>query len=157
VNTQTIGTSVFPTSADFQWQGAADDPGGSGVWQYCFYRNGVWVVCVPTPEFHDGDTLTASTQYTYLIYTCDYHYNISAAATVVIVTSPPGAIDPRRVGVRPTGAYWGGAGEQIDTRSGNVNFTLPLVKALGRGGWGVTFSLSDNSQLGARTPAGRGN
>jgi hypothetical protein len=33
-----------------------------------------------------------------------------------------GGLDPRRVGVRALGTYWGGAGEQIDTVSGNVNF-----------------------------------
>jgi len=56
-------------------------------------------------------------------------------------------IDPRRVGVRPSGSYWGAAGEQIDTLSGNLNFTAPLLKAVGRGGWGVAFALNYNSQL----------
>ncbi len=50
------------------------------------------------------------------------------------------------IGVRPEGAYWGGAGEQIDTRSGNLNFSIPLVKPEGRSGWGVPFALSYNSQ-----------
>jgi hypothetical protein len=49
--------------------------------------------------------------------------------------------------MRSTGSYWGGAGEQIDLLSGNLNFTLPLVRAMGRGGWGVTFAASYNSQL----------
>ena len=31
-------------------------------------------------------------------------------------------------------------------RSGNLNFTQPLVKPQGRGGWGVGFSLNYNSQ-----------
>jgi hypothetical protein len=29
-----------------------------------------------------------------------------------------------RTGVTSTGSYWGGAGEQIDLLSGNLNFTL---------------------------------
>jgi hypothetical protein len=49
------------------------------------------------------------------------------------------------VGIRPTGSYWGGGGENIDVRSGNLNFTIPLLKANGRG-WSVPFNLSYNSQ-----------
>jgi len=30
--------------------------------------------------------------------------------------------------ILPLGVYWGGMGEQIDTRSSNLNFTLPLFK-----------------------------
>ncbi|MBL8233761.1 MAG: hypothetical protein JNL98_35010 [Bryobacterales bacterium] len=63
------------------------------------------------------------------------------------VTTPlAGAMDARRVGVRADGSYWGTAGEQIDVRSGNLNITLPLLRAEGRGGWGVGFNLSYNSQ-----------
>ena len=36
-------------------------------------------------------------------------------------------------------------GEQIDLLSGNLNFTLPLLRAPGRGGWGVAFSLNYNA------------
>ncbi len=56
--------------------------------------------------------------------------------------------------MRPTGAYWGGAGEQIDMRSGNLNYTTPILKALGRGGWGVGFNLTYNSQNWRQDPAG---
>jgi hypothetical protein len=55
--------------------------------------------------------------------------------------------DPRRIGVHSTGSYWGAAGEQIDLLSGNLNVTVPLLTAKSRGGWGVTFALSYNSQL----------
>jgi YD repeat-containing protein len=55
--------------------------------------------------------------------------------------------DPRRIGVHSTGSYWGAAGEQIDLLSGNLNVTVPMLKALSRGGWGVNFALSYNSQL----------
>src|SRR5205823_10137826 len=55
--------------------------------------------------------------------------------------------EPRRVGVRANGSYWGAAGEQIDMLSGNLNFTLPLLKPQARGGWGVTFALTYNSQI----------
>jgi RHS repeat-associated protein len=67
---------------------------------------------------------------------------------------PSSGFDPRRVGVQATGAYWGGAGEQIDLISGNLNFSVPLVTAKGRGGWSVTFRLSYNSQMWRRDPNG---
>ena len=60
--------------------------------------------------------------------------------------APAPTADPRRTGVTSTGSYWGGAGEQIDLHSGNLNFTLPLIKLVSRG-WGVTFALSYNSQI----------
>src|SRR6202035_1237005 len=62
--------------------------------------------------------------------------------------------DPRRVGVRPTGNYWGALGEQIDLLSGNVNYTLPLLKALGRGSWGVGVNLTYNSLNWRQDPGG---
>ena len=50
------------------------------------------------------------------------------------------------MGVRSTGAYWGASPEQIDVLSGNLNYTIPLLKAMGRTGWGAQFSLTYNSQ-----------
>ena len=68
-----------------------------------------------------------------------------------LVEPPPPPVgtpgDPRRIGVRPTGAYWGAAGEQIDLVSFNLNFAVPLLKAQTRGGSGVGFMLSYNSQI----------
>jgi hypothetical protein len=46
----------------------------------------------------------------------------------------------------PLGSYWGGAGEQIDNLSGNLNFSLPILTAKSAGGWNVGFRLSYNSQ-----------
>ena len=45
-------------------------------------------------------------------------------------------------------------GEQVDTRSGNLNYTLPLLSAQGRGGWAVPFALSYNSQMWRKDPGG---
>jgi hypothetical protein len=73
-------------------------------------------------------TVTPGQTCTYQLYASDRHGNASAAQPVT------GSRDPRRTGVRPAGTYWGGAGEQIDLQSGNVNFTLPLVTAMGRNG-----------------------
>ena len=72
-------------------------------------------------------------------------------------TAPPppnGAFDPRRVGVTALGSYWGGAGEQIDTLSGNLDFSVPLVKPMSAGGGSVTFGLSYNSQMWRQDSAG---
>ncbi len=55
-------------------------------------------------------------------------------------------------GARPTGNYWGGGGEQINMLSRNLNFTTPLIKPQGRGGWGVGFNLSYNSQNWRKDP-----
>jgi RHS repeat-associated protein len=63
-------------------------------------------------------------------------------------------MDPRRIGVRPLGSYWGAAGEDIDTTSGNLNFSIPLLKVLSRGGWSVAFALSYNSQIWRKDAAG---
>ncbi len=63
-------------------------------------------------------------------------------------------LDPRRVGVRALGSYWGAAGEQIDTSSGNLSFALPLVKPVSRGNWSAQIFLSYNSQMWRQDSAG---
>jgi hypothetical protein len=124
----------------------------SGIAYYQILRDNVWIMYARTPEFTD-QAVSPGTSYSYTIVAMDFHWNTSSA-TFTVQTPPVNAIDTRRVGVRPLGAYWGGMGEQIDTRSGNLNFTLPLLKAQGRGGWGVTFALSYNSQLWRQDPGG---
>src|SRR5579862_3178007 len=74
--------------------------------------------------------------------------------TISVTTPPANAIDPRRVGVRPNGSYWGAAGEQIDAMTGNVNYTASLFRAQGRAGTGVSFALNYNSQLWRQDPGG---
>ena len=142
---QNVTTSVSPNRVDLQWQGAVDDPSGSGLWCYWVWRNGAPITATTAPEFTD-ETVAPSTTYTYAIYTLDRANNYGSPATVTVVTPAAGAVDPRRVGVRPDGAYWGAGGEQIDTLSGNLNFSTPLLKAMGRGGWSVPFGLSYNGQ-----------
>ena len=77
--------------------------------------------------------------------------NPAAFTPQVTAGTPPAdsgnGLDPRRVGVRAFGSYWGGAGEQIDTTSGNVNFSIPLMTLQGRGGWTIPIVLSYNSQM----------
>jgi hypothetical protein len=44
-------------------------------------------------------------------------------------------------------AYWGASGENIDTASGNLNFSMPLITPFSRGIWGIAFMLNYNSQM----------
>ena len=155
INAQSVASSVAYNQVDLQWQGAADglysstDNIGSGVFLYQVFRydntNGmIWLGNSPRPTFTDT-TVQPNTQYTYSIGGIDYHFQYSALQSFPVHTPSQGGIDPRRTGVRANGAYWGGNGEQIDLLGGNLNFTLPLVRAQGRGGWGVTFALNYNS------------
>ncbi|MGC9969496.1 MAG: hypothetical protein ABSE56_02780 [Bryobacteraceae bacterium] len=147
VNTASVAISALPNRVDVQWDPPADGANGVGVPYYYVYRNGSYLTAISGAELTDA-TVSPGTSYTYALYPMDYHLNVEPTGASVSVTTPPaGAIDPRQVGLRPTGAYWGAGGEQIDTRSGNLNFTLPLLKAMGRNGSGVPFALSYNSQI----------
>jgi hypothetical protein len=152
ITAQMVGTSSFPTHVDIQFPEVLDDPIGTGVAYYQFYRNGSWLTFSTTPVIEDR-TVAAGTAYAYALQAVDYHGNVSQI-NINITTPPAGAIDPREVGVRPTGTYWGSGGEQIDMRSGNLNFTIPMLKALSRGGGGVGFNLSYNSQNWRQDPGG---
>jgi len=51
-----------------------------------------------------------------------------------------------RVGIRPNGTYWGGHGESIDVLAGNLNYSMPLAIAGGRG-VNIKVTCSYNSQI----------
>jgi len=153
VNLQSLATAVYPNEVDMQWQGVSDDTNGTGISGYVVYRNGAYFQWTTTTELTDA-TVAPSTTYSYTFYPGDYHGNNAAPVSVSITTPPPSATNPRRVGVRPPGTYWGAQGEQIDMWSGNLNFTLPLIQPKARNGWGVKFALSYNSQLWRQDPGG---
>ena len=140
-----VVSSVFPTSVSLRWTGVLDDTNGTGLFVYVIARNGVFIATDADPEYVDK-TVAASTSYSYSIFAYDYHGNTGSTTTFMVTTPPANAVDPRRTGTYTTGSYWGGAGEQIDTLSGNLNFSLPLVTAQGRTGWSVPVGLSYNSQ-----------
>jgi len=146
VAAQSVAMYSLPNRVEMQWQGVADDANGIGLWDYQVYRNGTYIGQTFTPEF-DDDAVAPATTYTYTIQAEDAHQNLSTNTTFIVVTPPAGAIDARRIGIRPLGSYWGAAGEQIDMLSGNVNFTYPMLTAMGRNGWSATFALNYNSQL----------
>ncbi len=144
-NMSQIGTSPFSNRVDIQSPGVSDNSGGTGVAFYLIFKNGAYAASLPSPEWSDT-TVSPSTSYTYQLAAYDYHYNNTWSSTFAVTTPPSGGVDPRRVGVRPTGAYWGASPEQIDVLSGNLSYSVPLLKAQGRNGWGVGFALSYNSQ-----------
>ncbi|MCA2963495.1 MAG: hypothetical protein INH40_06270, partial [Acidobacteriaceae bacterium] len=140
-----IATAVFDTRVALRWSPADDGPDGIGAAGYHLFRNDVYLGFRRAPEAVDL-TAQPNTTYTYELQPEDLHGNKGPRSSITVITPPPGQRDPRRTGVRPLGTYWGGLGEQIDLQSGNVNFSMPLFKAQARGGWGVTFALSYNSQ-----------
>lgn len=153
------GVSAFSNSVEMQWQGSGDDATGSGLYVYQVYRrtlpSGAWERRGTTrvAAFTD-QTVSPGTAYEYLLVTTDYHHNDSLYTIFPVTTAPAGTTNPRQIGLRTDGTYWGGAGEQIDTESGNVNFTLPIAGAQGRGGAGATFALRYNSQNWRKDPGG---
>ena len=156
VSSNSIGVTAFPTCVELQWQGASDGPNGIGIQRYDIHR-GNDIIAVVYPAAAEDCTVTADGTYTYTIVPIDFHNNYGPGTSFTVKTPAAGAIDPRRVGVNALGTYWGGMGEQIDTRSGNLNFSLPLLSAQGRGGWAVPFALSYNSQMWRKDPGGTWN
>jgi hypothetical protein len=145
VAAESIAISARADRVHFQWQGSVDDPNGSGMRGYEVWRNGQWVATPLEPNWTDA-TVAPGTAYSYEFRAQDMHYNYASWTAVPVTTPPAAAVDPRRPGVRPSGSYWGTSGEQIDLQSGNLNFTLPLLRPQGRGGTGVTVALNYNSQ-----------
>ena len=141
VDAATVKVSASSNEVDLQWTAPAQS--GVGIASYNIYRDNVLLRTVTTPAVVDT-TVQPNTSYTYGIAPVSYH--AFSSSTPVSMTTPATAAYSRRTGVRGTGAYWGGMGENIDLMSGNLNFTLPLLQAHGRGGWKVGFNLTYNSQ-----------
>jgi hypothetical protein len=144
---RTIRATATGSSVELAWDAAQDDAVGIGIWRYQVKRDGAYLGETNDPTFYDG-TVAAGQAYQYTICALDFHGNGYGAGALVHVAVPgAGSIDARQVGVRPLGTYWGTAGEQIDLRSGNLNYTVPLLTAKGRNGKDVTFGLNYNSQI----------
>ncbi|HWB99348.1 MAG TPA: hypothetical protein VG672_21715, partial [Bryobacteraceae bacterium] len=144
-NQSSLRASILPASVSLAWEGVPDDSVGVGVYRYNVLRNGTALTnIVGTPVLTDS-TVTAGSTYTYTITAVDFHGNTTPPVSYTAVV-PTAGIDPRRTGTYVTGSYWGGGGEQVDTLSGNLNFSIPLLKPMGRTGWSVSVGLSYNSQ-----------
>ena len=148
-----ISTSATTSQISIQWPAGTDNAGGDGIYGYQVYRNGELLTTTQSLSYVDTAGIVPSTQYNYTLSVLDYDMNATSTNFTVttphIQTSgpyPSSTPDGRRVGVRPTGAYWGGTNENIDVLSGNLNYTVPLLKAQARGGVSVSFNLVYNAQ-----------
>ena len=139
-----VRSTAFDNRVDLSWTGVVDDANGSGIALYQIYRNGAFYSNFRTENWTDT-AVSPGTTYTYAIYAIDMNHNMSGT-TVTVATPQAGMRDPRKLGVRPLGTYWGAAPENIDLQSGNLSFSLPTVTAQGRGGTAVPMRLSYNSQ-----------
>lgn len=151
-----IGVSAYSNAVDLQWPAAVESDSQVPILEYLIYRNGTLIGTTSSLSYSDT-TVSSYTNYSYTLTAEDVFFN--TASTNFNVSTPPvgppevktqppypsSTPDGRRVGVRPTGAYWGASGENIDVLTGNLSFSQPLLKAQSRG-WGVPFNLVYNSQ-----------
>lgn len=151
-NPTSVATSVFPSQINIHYPQPVDTT-GPGVIGYSYTRT-------TNPSSSDSNTgqstlggdytdsvaVQPSTNYIYAQQMRGFHGIFSSQTNIFVTTPASGAVDPRRTGVRTTGSYWGAMGEQIDTLSGNLNLSLPLLQAQGRNGTKIPFRLSYNSQ-----------
>ncbi len=145
VNGSSASATAFPNEVDISFAGTTDNPGGTGVSSYSFFRNGQWIGNNLTAYFRDT-TVQPGQTYQYSIQAYDYHWNFAGVNLPTVTTPPAGAQNPKRVGVNVLGTYWGAQGqESIDVRSGNLNYALPLLAGKTRG-LSVPLSLAYNSQ-----------
>jgi len=142
-----LNTSIANGMVSATWNASADNANGIGWVRYEIFRGsqsmGTTHQTNWTMPIAPGET------FTFGVKPYDGHRSFRAATTSV-VSAPPAVSgivdDSRRVGVHSQSAQWGAMGESIDTRSMNLNYTIPLLKAQGRGGVGMGVSLSYNSQ-----------
>ena len=111
----------------------------------CREFNGAWLSASTGTTWIDYQS-QPSTTYTYTVYPLDRHFNYGPSSSVQVTTPATGSVNPRQIGVRKNGSYYGAVGENIDLQSGNLNLTIPLFKAVGRG-MTAPVNLVYNSQL----------
>jgi hypothetical protein len=145
-----VTASPFRDRVDLQWSPTTDNSIGTGGYNYVVLRNSTAIGETTTTAFQDFTAGSTGT-YTYTVQAVDFHGNATGTTKNVTMST---SIDPRETGVRPLGSYWGAAGEQIDMLSGNVNYTIPIIRAMARGGKGVSFQLGYNSQNWRQDTAG---
>ena len=138
IDMNNMSTSSYPNRIDMQWKGVADNTDGSGIAITIIYRGSTALngFASNIGEFTDNSALNPSSPYSYNIISCDMFYNCSNSLFSV-TTAPANSVDPRQIGMPPTGTNWGGGGENINILSGNLNYSLPLLTAKGGGcRWG---------------------
>ena len=172
INASAVQTSTAPNRVDLRWPASVPNAASAGLQGYVVYRDGVYLGRTRVPSWLD-QTVDGPESTTYSIYVEHQHGGISAPASITVqvpedIGAKPktGAMaeialhkpsaknvpygptaDQREIGLTPAASYWGAAGENIGLLSGNLNFTIPLIKAVGRGTSSVSFNLSYNSQM----------
>lgn len=142
-----LSSSISNGIATISWNPTTDNTNGIGDIRYEVFRGnqsqGTTHLTTWTLPCGPGDSFNVT------VRAYDGHRNFNAGATIA-VSSPPvssGLVDDsRRVGIHARAPHWGAMGETIDTRSMNLNYTIPLLKAQGRNGLGLGISLTYNSQ-----------
>ena len=148
------GVSNRPLTSTLSWTAS------SGATSYDVYlgpTSSPALMANVTATSYTPPTLNAGVTYFWNVVAKNSAGSSSPTSTWFFQTAAAGGSllnDGWRVGVRPTGSYWGAAGEQVDLLSGNLNFSIPLLKAQARGGWTVPLGLSYNSQLWRQGTAG---
>jgi RHS repeat-associated protein len=140
----TMETYSLPTRVDLHAAGISGGANEEPIASYSWYRAGTLLATTAGPDFSDV-TVVASTSYSYSMIATTFGAYTLSTVTASVTTPPTGSVSNNLIGVRATGSYWGGMGEQIDVRSGNLNFSYPLVTAVTRG-LSVPIALSYNSQ-----------
>ncbi|MCC7340221.1 MAG: hypothetical protein IT170_03965, partial [Bryobacterales bacterium] len=150
-------TGSSPNQILFQWNPTTDTAGGSsygasGMSRYELYRDGALRVTVKHQAqtmFFADTGLNPGQTYNYTLRAIDFHGNatdVTRSITTPLTSPTVSSTLPRRIGVSSLGSTWGAGGENIDLLSGNLNVALPVLSALGRGGYAVPLALHYNSQ-----------
>jgi RHS repeat-associated protein len=150
VTTSSIQGSYANGVISLQWGASSDNNGGIGMVKYDIFRDGVYQGTTDQTSYSMAASVGTSIQVG--VQAWDAHRSFATLSTQTVTANGgvnPGTgniSDSRRVGVSSLGSHWGGMGEQIDTRSMNLNFSIPLLSPVGRGGVTVPVALSYNSQ-----------
>ena len=111
IDRATIGTSSFPDRVDMHWTDPPDVT-GVGIFIHGVYRDGVEKDSgFNENDYTDNTGVQPSTTYSYQLVSTSFHSITSSPVTFTVTTPPAGSVDPRRVGVRPTGRI-GGVGRE---------------------------------------------
>ena len=157
VSSTNVTISAYPTNISMNWPETPQpaDVAAVGITEWLAQKNGASYGTVSFAAAWDDPNVVPSSSYAYAIAAVSFH-GVAAAYSGTLTVKTPSAlnVDPVRTGVRPLGAYWGSAPENIDMASGNLNLTIPLLRPQGRGGWSVPIALTYNSQIWKSDSAG---
>jgi hypothetical protein len=84
VNPASVGISAYETRVDIQWQPAADDPAGTGIYGYSVTRNGATLSSNQTGTSFSDLAVFPGATYTYAIQAIDFHQNVSSLTTTLL-------------------------------------------------------------------------